>query len=300
MRVLITGASGFIGKSILKVLKLKPCELMLWGADARDRAYLKKYSRNVIIGDLKNLNLFKKTISRFDPQVCVHLAWEGIPDYSFEMSKRNLDSSLGLINFLINGTGCKKITISGSCMEYGKSEGICRETDTAKSNSFFSWAKNSLYSYCYFACEKAGVDLIWFRLFYVYGPGQKEKSLIPSIVKALKICRAPEIDYPMNANDFVNCADVAEAFSVAIKRKIPPGIYNLGSGRSVEAISVCRMVERELTGGVNISKKVIENSGTKQQLNFWADTKRSARLFGWHPQVDILAGIRQYIKNLEE
>lgn len=299
MRVLITGASGFIGKSILRTLGLKPDELMLWGANTHDRAFLKKYSRNVITSDLKNLDRFKKTVSGFAPQICVHLAWQGIPDYSFEMSKKNLNNSITLINFLINETKCKKIIISGSCMEYGKDKGICRETDAVTSNSFFSWAKNSLYSYCNFACKEAKINLIWFRLFYVYGLDQKENSIIPSIVKVLRIGRALKINYPLNANDFVNCTDVADAFRIAIKRRIPSGVYNLGSGRSTKVILLCKMIEKELTGETNISSHIFQTSRTKQKSNFWADTKKSTRLTGWRPRVDISAGIKQYIKNLE-
>ncbi|MCX5713288.1 MAG: hypothetical protein NT033_00405, partial [Candidatus Omnitrophica bacterium] len=63
---------------------------------------------------------------------------------------------------------------------------------------------------------------------------------------------------------------------------------------------ICKIIEKELNGKINISNHIIENSRTKQKLNFWADTRKSARVLSWYPRVDISAGIRQYIKSLEE
>lgn len=299
MKVLITGAAGFIGRNILKALKLRPDDLMLLGKETQDLSLLKEYSQNVIIGDLKDLGRFKKEIIRFGPQACLHLAWQGIPDYSFETSKMNLDNSLALINLLAQETKCSKVIISGSCMEYGKTKGICRETEAANSNSFFSWAKNTLYSYADFVCKNKKINLIWFRLFYVYGIGQRSDALIPSVVNNFKARLDPGINYPQNANDFVNCVDVAEAFCLALEKKLPSGIYNLGSGTPTKAISICRVIEKELTGKTNISARILKSAKSAQGYNFWADVKKAEKLLGWRPGVTISTGIQEYINSLE-
>ena len=176
----------------------------------------------------------KKTIIRFSPRVCLHLAWDGIPDYSYEYSKRNLDNSLALINMLVNETECRKIIVSGSCWEHGQ--------------SFFAWAKNALHAYGSFFCAWHKVDFIWLRIFFAFGPGQKRGSLIPTVYEAVNKGEKPGIKNPGNRQDFIYVGDVAQAFRLAVKKNMGPGTYKIGRGEMVSVGDVCRMVEKTMTG----------------------------------------------------
>ena len=60
-------------------------------------------------GDLNNLNQIKKKIEIFNPEILIHLAWEGIPDFSQKISKKNFSNSMRLIKFLIKKTTLKKL-----------------------------------------------------------------------------------------------------------------------------------------------------------------------------------------------
>lgn len=299
MRIFITGASGFIGRNVVELLSLGSNKLLLLAKDKSDRRLLDNYKQNVIIGDFKNIVNFKNDIKNFNPQVFVHLAWEGIPDFSFDMCKRNLDNSLAIVNFIINDTDCKKIIISGSCLEYGKINGVCKESDEVNINSFFSWAKYSLYCYLRFICKKLDKDLIWFRIFYAYGPGQRKESLIPSLIYSLKNGVKPNIDNALNANDFIHVRDIAQALRKAINKDIKSGIYNLGSGKSTRVIDICKIAERIINGKVSISNTVNLNRNPRETINFWADTSKTDAIFGWRAKTDIETGIRQYFKTLE-
>ena len=84
----------------------------------------------------------------------------------------------------------------------------------------------------------------WMRTFYAYGPRQRSTSLVPSILNSLQEGKLPQLRTPLNANDFVYVDDVAEAFSKAVSRDIPSGIYHLGSGVSTPVLEVCRMADR--------------------------------------------------------
>ena len=79
----------------------------------------------------------------------------------------------------------KKIIVSGSCWEYGKNQGSCVEGFDQLIDSYFSWSKKSLYNFINYSCEKKSISLIWLRIFYVYGPGQKKFSLIPSLTDSI-------------------------------------------------------------------------------------------------------------------
>lgn len=293
MRVFITGASGFIGRRLLKQLDSKKAQFLLLAKDKEENAILKRFGFPVCAGNLNNLGLFKKRVIDFAPQVCVHLAWEGIPDYSFLMSKRNLDNSISLINFLADETDCNKLIITGSCMEYGKTKGICKESDAFAINSFFSWAKCSLYTYADFVCKDFEIDLIWMRLFYVYGPGQRRGSLIPSIAHALKAGHMPAIKNPYNANDFIHVDDVVSGLRIAVTKKVKPGIYNLGSGISTKAADVFKIAQEIM----NYKEKImLSRNRTSKPINFWADISRARKLLDWEPKISLREGITDYLK----
>lgn len=297
MRIFITGASGFVGSSILKLLSSQPHKLLLLAKDKYDRRLLGCYKKNVITGDLKNIKRLKKQIKHFNPQVLIHLAWEGIPDFSFAMCKRNLDNSLALVNFIINETDCKKIIVSGSCLEYGKTHGECKESDSIDINSFFSWAKYSLYCYLRFMCKKLDKDLIWFRIFYAYGPGQRKDSLIPCLIRSFKNGKRPDINSPLNANDFIHISDIASAFCCAVNKRIKSGIYNLGSGESTRVIDICRTIEGIINKKIYISSAIKKvNRDYNRPLNFWANIDKTKRALSWKPVISIERGIKDYIK----
>ncbi|MBI5245416.1 MAG: NAD(P)-dependent oxidoreductase [Elusimicrobia bacterium] len=291
MRIFITGAAGFIGRHLLKRLGSSRHELLLLAQDRREAEKLKPLGRRVLAGDLSRLEVLKRGIRDFDPQACVHLAWGSIPDYSYKASKANLAASLRLFDFLSSETGCRRFVVAGTCAEYGKTRGVCRESDPAAPRSFLGWAKRSLFCCLDYPCAQAGIRLIWFRLFYVYGPGQRSGSLIPGALRALSKGAIPDIRTPMSANDYIYVGDVADALCRALRRNIPSGVYNLGSGKPTRAIDVCRRVEKALTGQSRLSERLARRSAGGA-VRFWAGMEKTRRLLRWEPRVALEQGIQ--------
>ncbi len=284
---------GFLGQHIVSSLLNGKHELLLL---KRSRRVFKNESKcrvKTITGDLNTLSNIKKDIIDFNPDILIHLAWEGIPDFSFNLSKRNLDNSIKLVNLITEKTNCRKIIISGSCQEYGKTRGICCETDDVKINSYFAWAKHSLYQYAHLICEERNIDLVWFRIFYVYGPGQRKGALIPGLAQSFLQKSALSLGNPLNANDFIYVLDVVKAFSLSVEKKLKTGIYNLGSGRSTKVIDICKLVERQIRGKLDVSRKLESDSHTNTgYCNFWADIDKSKKAFSWTPKISIQRGIK--------
>jgi len=262
MKIFITGASGFIGKHIVPLLVKDKHELLVLG---RKRASKPKGQEKIkmVIGDLQDLSRIKKTIIRFAPQVCLHLAWEGIPDYSYERAKRNLDQSMGLIHMIVNETTCAKIIASGSSWEYGKT-------------SFFTWAKNAVYTGGSLLCAKRGIDFVWLRIFFAFGPGQRKQALIPTLYDAFKNGRRPEIKNPQHAQDFIYVTDVAEALRRAVKKPVGSGVYDIGRQGLVSVSQVRGMVEKQM-----------------------AHTSKFRRATGWQALVSVPQGIKKHLAFME-
>jgi UDP-glucose 4-epimerase len=294
MKIFVTGGAGFIGKYILKRLASTSHELLLLSISETESKLLSRFSQNIIIGNLRDIQQIRQDIINFAPQILIHLAWEGIPDFSYEMCKRNLDNSLQLINFMARETICKKIIVSGSCYEYGKQLGICKEADSININSIMAWAKYALYSYANHVCRNDGIELIWFRIFYAYGPSQRRESLIPMLFETLRKSEIPTIRNPLNANDFIYNEDIAAAFPEAVNRRVPSGIYNLGSGSPTKVIDICEIIERRITGNSEITDIIRNKINCEPEVNFWADTNKTSDVLGWKYTTSLEDGIAQY------
>ena len=106
MKVLITGATGFIGMHILNAIIKSEHDILSMGLKEKSLENYKD-SFNWIYGDITNLNLFKEQIVSFNPDAVIHLAWKGIPDYSEKISWDNLHNSKNFLSFILNETNSK-------------------------------------------------------------------------------------------------------------------------------------------------------------------------------------------------
>ena len=288
MKILITGSTGFIGSNLIEQLSTFSYEMAFLSSSKSDNEFT--------YFDLNNPFQSKTFLIELNPDVVIHLAWIGIPNYSEENSIKNLNSSIEFLNIIIDNTNCSKIIITGSCWEYGKQHGICSESDPLIINSYFSWAKTSLYNYLFYKCSEAKISLLWFRLFYVYGPGQRSISLIQNLIESFKLKKIPNILYPNNKNDFVYVGDVVKTIIEALNKDIPSGIYNIGSGEASSVYDICLEVENQLYKSDETSQIILKNGKKSENVNFYANTEKTNRLMNFKCDTSLKKGIENQIK----
>jgi len=294
LNILITGGSGFVGSHVIEKLLMTQ-----YNISAILSNQLNNYdSINIIQGNLNLTDENKEQIAQFKPDVIIHLAWEGIPNFSFDLCRGNLNMAINFFDWLIENTNCKKIIVSGTCFEYGKQQGVCMESDSVKIKNYFTWAKNSLNMYLNIKCLKEKILLYWFRIFYVYGPRQREGSLIPTLIKSIDSSQTPNIKAPLNKNDFVYVEDVANAFVKSINADLPSGIYNLGSGTSTSVDNISRIVNMHLKGNQNISDAILKNGLQTETINFWADTNKTRKSLDMEFDTNLNNGIDKLIQSM--
>ena len=137
------------------------------------------------------------------------------------------------------------------------------------------------------------MHFIWTRLFYVYGPGQRESSLLPYIISCVRQGKNPELKTPAARNDFIYVEDVARAISDIVKRPQTDGVYNIGSGSSTSVQQIVETVCDKFgfpyeSGGLNSLTK-------SPVVDFWADISRIKSDTGWEPKTSIKEGIQKTI-----
>ena len=297
MRVLITGASGFIGESVLKkVLSNGRHDVLCIGRNSISSKFLEQENVAWIRTSLKDSYYCDQIVEEFMPEALIHLAWDGIPDFSFERCQENLLISINFIRNVFAKTKLKKIIVSGSCFEYSNRSGECFEEDTTHAIDYFSWSKLSLLNFIRCEAKNLSIDWAWLRIFYAYGKGQREGSLIPLLIENLKNGSIPDIKTPLNANDFIHVDDVGEAFAMSLDRTFLPGIYNLGCGTPVSVLEVCKTVELLISGKSELTDILKDRTSESiQDSYFYANTIQSKEQLGWEAQTSIKSGINKLL-----
>lgn len=295
MRIFITGGTGFIGRAVVRRFQRAGYQLLVLIRRRSTATRLFDSAKNIklVRGSLASLKAVEPIVRRFRPAITIHLAWEGIPDYGLSMSVKNLIYGVNLME-MMGRLGCPVFVGAGSCWEYGATTGKISEKTIAKPTSPVAAAKISTQLFGEQIAAEYGMKFIWARFFYVYGPSQKQTSLIPALIQNAKQGQAPALKNPNGGNDFIYVDDVAEAIArIAQKRSVlPAGIYNIGSGRLTSVRRIAGLVLRHF-GMANKLKS------TKQQpAGFYADASKLNKATGWRPRTRLEQGIKKVVSYL--
>jgi len=284
MRIFVTGGSGFIGSHLLPLLVSRGHEVLSLG---RVAAAIGGYS--TMQGNLYQPSSYVEQLQRFQPECAIHLAWGGLPNYSMDNCRRNLLAGIDLFDAL-GRAGCSSVFAAGTCWEYGKLAGAVKEIDKGVELGMFATFKVALHAIGQSCFQAYGSRLIWGRPFFIYGPGQRISSLIPSCYRSLSAGVAPTINNPLAVNDFVYVGDVAEAIRTLVESNEVSGIHNIGTGRPVAVWEVVNAISVGL--GLPILYK---DMPTSKSTGLWADPSRMAA-FGWRSAMTLEAGIAKTIE----
>jgi UDP-glucose 4-epimerase len=295
MKVLVTGATGFVGRPVVQSLIRNGHSVLALSRKKKESP--KEKCLRWLQADLAHPSEYLKDIHAFEPEAVVHLAWQDIPDFSFDTSRKNLNQSIDLLSFVLDLGCCKKIMVSGSDKELNRPSGVCHDSEQGAPNNGFSWAKHSLRSWLEIVCAKNTVSLGWFRIFFCYGPGQRSASLLPTLLKHLAQNNLPDLRTPKNANDYVFVYDVANSFSKAMSIDFHSGIYNIGSGFSTTVLEMCRISEQVVRGTDELTLKLeSKTKDIKPTIDFWADLTRTNKHINWQPTTSLAEGIKQTLE----
>ena len=280
MRIIITGGTGFIGKNLLKKISSKTNKICLVSRN-------KQQNKNNITYIKSNLKLSKKNfdlLKKFQPNLLIHLAWEGIPDYSEKNSKKNYDDQVIFFNQIKKLKTIKHIIATGSCAEYNLVNGKLDEKQKGKNYSYLSKYKSKLYEHIKKNISKE-LTFTWLRLFYVFGFLQRQDALIPFMIKKIKKNQTIKLKRPYDERDFINVCDVCNSIVLFMNNK-KAGIYNVGSGVAYSPLNIAKIIS-----GLLKLKLKIEYSNKLSKNSFCADIKKISKI-GWKQKYTL----KKYLK----
>ncbi|WPQ64522.1 NAD(P)-dependent oxidoreductase [Chitinophaga sancti] len=186
-KVLVTGATGFIGNYVVNKLLQSNCTVITSSSGLEKVQQTSWYP--AVHHIVFNIELFDDSINYFDffgaPDAVIHLTWEGLPNYKSDFHyKVNLPRHYAFLQNMIRH-GLRDLTVTGTCFEYGMKEGLLREDMETDPQNPYAIAKDTLRKHLQVLQLEIPFDLKWLRLFYMYGKGQHPKSLLSQLDTAI-------------------------------------------------------------------------------------------------------------------
>jgi nucleoside-diphosphate-sugar epimerase len=227
-RVLVTGATGFIGRGTLRPLRERGLEVH---AVAR-RPGAPAGGVTWHAADLLEPGAAQRVVADSRPTHLLHLAWETRPGI-YWTSPNNLawvEASLRLLRAFAEDGG-KRAVLAGSCAEYAWAEEThCVERSTPlEPATLYGAAKHALHLVAERYAREVGMSIAWGRVFFVFGPHEHPARLASSVAKALAAGEPAPTSHAGQVRDFLYSEDLADAFSALLGSEVG-GAVNLASG----------------------------------------------------------------------
>ena len=323
-RVLVTGAGGFIGSHVARILARQNCEVFALvrklsedgsqsgeigpglnpdpgssqEADIISTKSLRGNERDsahrsirVVALDLNDHVALRSALRDIRPATAIHLAWYTEPA-KYWNAPENLDCvgmSLNVARALAD-CGCRRLLAAGTCAEYDWDyEELSEESTPLKPRGLYGVCKNALRETLEFFSRQNSIQFAWLRFFYLYGPGEAKERLVPSIILSLLRGHRAQCTAGEQIRDFLYVEDAAAAVA-AVAKSAETGPVNLASGRPVKIRTLVETIARILDQSDRLDIGAIPDSRC-EPARVVADPTRLFRRIGWQPSFTIDHGL---------
>jgi len=188
MKILVTGATGFIGSHLIfELLKNKSNQIVATSKSIKKAMKFAWYSKVKYIQYDFNKDNNEDLYSFFDkPDQLIHLAWDNLSEVkALDHLEVTLFDHCKFIKSMVEN-GLKEVVVTGTCFEYGMIEGSLNEYLNIKPSNSYGIAKDKLRKFIVDLKKSFNFTYKWIRVFYVYGERQSKTSLMYLLDEAIK------------------------------------------------------------------------------------------------------------------
>lgn len=237
MKILVTGANGYIGRHVVSYLldrevEVIVCDIRTENVDSR---------ATCIDFDLFNLSDSNVFGILGSPDVCLHMAWRNGFVHNASTQMGDISAHYKFLTALIDG-GLKHLAIMGSMHEVVYWEGAINENTPCNPLSMYGIAKNALRQSMEIYCKQKDIIFQWLRCYYILGDDRHNNSIFCKILMAAEEGKKT---FPFttgkNKYDFINVDELAKLISATVTQTAVNGIINCCTGNP---ISLAERVER--------------------------------------------------------
>lgn len=289
-KVLITGASGLLGKALLRCLKDKK-EYQVYAVTTRAERLADYPYVNVIECDLEVEEQCKQMLNSIRPDILIHMAWNQA-DEGFRMSATNLqwlDISMSLL-FLFEQNGGSKFMFAGSSSEYDGAEGIFTEDVDVTPASLYGLCKKTFNQFAREYCRVRNLEYVGMRLFTIYGAEDEHSfGAIPSAFRTLKNDEKLVCNSPNTTRDYIYAEDAANVVVQFMEHSFT-GIINVASGKARSMREVFECIGEVMNKPQNV--EMSKNSDAGKRFEADITLMKSLGIVGYDSDFD--KNIREY------
>ncbi len=229
MKAFVTGASGFVGSYLVKVLIDEGHEVLCLKRPSSNLSKLDDYVSKVRWVD--NTDNWKESLVAFQPDIIYHLAWDGVTAKERSVWQKQIGNII-FQQELLDATlaaGSKKYVGIGSQAEYGNFKNKIDESYPVCPMSAYAAAKVAALDIVRAFCEINQIEWYWFRLFPLFGPHESDQWLIPSLIKNIFTQESMDFTPGEQKLSYLYVGECAKAIKAAITADGHSGVYNICS-----------------------------------------------------------------------
>jgi len=278
LKILVTGATGFVGSRVVPALLERGIEVIAT-CRSREKAEIFPWAGRV---DWRQFNVFDLPANPFEslggPDRMIHLAWSGLPNYkdNFHLDS-NLPADKSFLQAMLDG-GLRHLLVAGTCYEYGMQEGEMLEDALVSPDTPYGQAKNLLREYLEDATEKTNSVFQWARLFYMSGAGLPPHSLFAQLQKAID---DDDDEFDMSGGqqirDFMMVEEVAKHLVSIIWQTEISGIVNVCSGRDATLQTLVEEYLSERGASIKLNLGVYSYPDW-EPYRFWGNNRKLQKI----------------------
>lgn len=294
-RILVTGASGFIGRHLLEALGETGAEVAVVVRDAGCAvSAVQKY-----VGDVHDASFIKDAMQDWLPNVVFHVAGARARvlgrDAFSETLETNLFGSLNLLFAASEIPSLERVVVLGTAEEYGNNMAPFNEMMRESPISAYSFSKQCASHLAQLMHRSFGLPVVVLRPSVVYGPAQCGDMFLPALIQSLLRGKAFDMTPGEQTRDFVFVEDLVDALLRAGYCKgIDGEIINIGSG---EPVVISRLVEyvENLVGCTGLVRRGALNYRIGEPMEYWLDISKAKNMLDWGPQTSLVNGLARTV-----